>query len=199
MQVIKFLQKYMVGIAVMSWVIVISGAGVIYFHVKDELPQIPKNLRYLNQQPPTEIYSRDGKVLKILGDRSYMTLDLISPHFQKAIIAVEDSTFYEHHGLDPVAILRALYKNTVKGKTAQGGSTITQQLAKNLFFSFEKSLNNIIYMGCRTKIPSISKYQLFWPAKHPQKIQLSRGCKWPEKPEPSHGCSINKSFLCLIQ
>jgi len=139
MQVIKFLQKYMVGIAVMSWVIVISGAGVIYFHVKDELPQIPKNLRYLNQQPPTEIYSRDGKVLKILGDRSYMTLDLISPHFQKAIIAVEDSTFYEHHGLDPVAILRALYKNTVKGKTAQGGSTITQQLAKNLFFSFEKS------------------------------------------------------------
>jgi len=45
MQVIKFLQKYMVGIAVMSWVIVISGAGVIYFHVKDELPQIPKNLR----------------------------------------------------------------------------------------------------------------------------------------------------------
>ena len=129
----------MVGIVFISVLIVMSGIGAIYYQVKDELPRIPKNLRYLNQQPPTEIYSRDGKVLKILGDRSYMTLDLISPHFQKAIIAVEDSTFYEHHGLDPVAILRAFYKNTVKGKTAQGGSTITQQLAKNLFFSFEKS------------------------------------------------------------
>jgi len=139
MHVIKFLQKYMVGIVCISMLIVMSGIGAIYFQVKDELPRIPKNLRYLNQQPPTEIYSRDGKVLKILGDRSYMTLDLLSPHFQKAIIAVEDSTFYEHHGLDPVAILRAFYKNTVKGKTVEGGSTITQQLAKNLFFSFEKS------------------------------------------------------------
>jgi len=139
MHVIKFLQKYMVGFVFISVFIVISGIGVTYYQIKGELPRIPKNLRYINQQPPTEIYSGDGKVLKILGDRSYMTLDLISPYFQKAIIAVEDSTFYEHHGLDPVAILRAFYKNTVKGKTAQGGSTITQQLAKNLFFSFEKS------------------------------------------------------------
>ena len=139
MQVIKFLQKYMVGIVFISGFILMSCMGVIYFQVKDELPRIPNNLRYLNQQPPTEIYSRDGKILKILGDRNYMTLNLISPHFQKAIIAVEDATFYEHHGLDPVAILRAFYKNTVKGKSAQGGSTITQQLAKNLFFSFEKS------------------------------------------------------------
>ena len=83
MHVIKFLQKYMVGFVFISGVIVMSGVGVIYFQVKDELPQIPKNLRYLNQQPPTVIYSRDGKVLKILGDRSYMTLDLISPIFRK--------------------------------------------------------------------------------------------------------------------
>ena len=116
-----------------------SGIGITYYQIKSELPRIPKNLRYLNQQPPTEIYSRDGKVLKILDDRGHMTLDLISPHFQKAIISIEDRKFYEHHGLDPVAILRAFYKNTVKGKTAQGASTITQQLAKNLFFSFEKS------------------------------------------------------------
>ena len=117
MHVIKFLQKYMVGFVFISVFIVISGIGVTYYQIKGELPRIPKNLRYINQQPPTEIYSGDGKVLKILGDRSYMTLDLISPYFQKAIIAVEDSTFYEHHGLDPVGILRAFYKNTVKGKT----------------------------------------------------------------------------------
>ncbi|HIO23092.1 MAG TPA: PBP1A family penicillin-binding protein [Nitrospinaceae bacterium] len=139
MRVLEFLQKYTVTFVFISGFIVISGLGVTYFQVKDELPRIPKNLRHLNHQPPTEIYSRDGKVLKTLGDRGYMTLDLISPNFQKAIIAVEDSTFYEHHGLDLLAILRAFYKNTVKGKAAEGGSTITQQLAKNLFFSFEKS------------------------------------------------------------
>ena len=139
MRVLEFLQKYTVTFVFISGFIVISGLGVTYFQIKDELPRIPKNLRYLNHQPPTEIYSRDGKVLKTLGDRGYMTLDLISPNFQKAIIAVEDSTFYEHHGLDLLAILRAFYKNTVKGKAAEGGSTITQQLAKNLFFSFEKS------------------------------------------------------------
>jgi len=139
MRVLEFLQKHIVTFVFISGFIVISGLGVAYFQVKDELPRIPKNLRHLSHQPPTEIYSRDGKVLKILGDRGYMTLDLISPNFQKAIIAVEDSTFYDHHGLDLLAILRAFYKNTVKGKTAEGGSTITQQLAKNLFFSFEKS------------------------------------------------------------
>ena len=139
MNIIKLFKKYALGIVFISGLIVMSAIGVTYYQIKDELPRIPKNLSYLNQQPPTEIYSRDGKVLKILGNRGHMTLDRISPHFQKAIISVEDSKFYEHHGLDPAAILRAFYKNTVKGKTAQGASTITQQLAKNLFFSFEKS------------------------------------------------------------
>ena len=136
---IKKFKKFALGLIIISCFILMSGIGITYYQIKSELPRIPKNLRYLNQQPPTEIYSRDGKVLKILGDRGHMTLDLISPHFQKAIISIEDRKFYEHHGLDPVAILRAFYKNTVKGKTAQGASTITQQLAKNLFFSFEKS------------------------------------------------------------
>ena len=124
----------------MSIFLVILGMGFSYLKIKDQLPQIPENLRYLNSQLPTEIYSSDGKLLKVLADRSYMTLDLISPHFQNAIIAAEDCRFYKHHGLDPIGVFRALIKNTVKGKIAQGGSTITQQLAKNLFFSFEKSL-----------------------------------------------------------
>ena len=112
----KKFKKFALGLIIISCFIVMSGIGITYYQIKSELPRIPKNLRYLNQQPPTEIYSADGKVLKILGDRGHMTLDLISPHFQKAIISIEDRKFYEHHGLDPVAILRAFYKNTVKGK-----------------------------------------------------------------------------------
>ncbi|SVD69382.1 uncharacterized protein METZ01_LOCUS422236, partial [marine metagenome] len=56
-----------------------------------------------------------------------------------AIIAVEDSSFYEHRGLDHQALIRALYTNVRKRKILQGGSTITQQLSKNLFFSFERN------------------------------------------------------------
>ena len=80
-----------------------------------------------------------GEILKILGDRSFVTLNLISPNFQKAIIAVEDADFYEHHGADHRSLLRAFWVNLKNRRSLQGASTITQQLAKNLFFSFEKS------------------------------------------------------------
>ena len=139
MHILRFISKHLISLVCIPIFIVILGMGFSYLKIKDQLPQIPENLRYLNSQLPTEIYSSDGKLLKVLADRSYMTLDLISPHFQNAIIAAEDCRFYEHHGLDPIGVFRALMKNTVKGKIAQGGSTITQQLAKNLFFSFEKS------------------------------------------------------------
>jgi len=117
----------------------LAGLGAAYVYFKNQLPQIPENLRYLNQQPPTEIYSYDGEILKILGDRSFVTLNLISPNFQKAIIAVEDADFYEHHGVDHRSLLRAFWVNLKNRGSLQGGSTITQQLAKNLFFSFKKS------------------------------------------------------------
>ncbi|MZH01958.1 MAG: PBP1A family penicillin-binding protein, partial [Nitrospinae bacterium] len=110
-----------------------------YFYVEEELPQLPKNLSYINYRPPTEIYSSDGEVIKVLGRTSTVRLDMISWKFQKAILAIEDSRFFKHHGIDPIAFLRAMYINLKKGRLAQGGSTITQQLSKNLFFSFDKS------------------------------------------------------------
>lgn len=110
-----------------------------YFYIEEELPQLPKNLSYINYRPPTEIYSSDGEVIKILGLKSTVRLDMISWKFQKAILATEDSRFFQHHGIDPTAFLRAMFVNFKKGRLVQGGSTITQQLAKNLFFSFDKS------------------------------------------------------------
>nr|MCS5648202.1 transglycosylase domain-containing protein [Dehalococcoidia bacterium] len=139
MRILNFLSKHIIVLVLTPVFILTSGFGAAYINVKDQLPRIPDNLRYLNQQPPTEIYSHDGKLLKVLGDRSYMTLDLMPHHFKKAIVAVEDAAFYEHHGIDPVAILRAFVTNLASGNSVQGGSTITQQLAKNLFFSFEKT------------------------------------------------------------
>jgi 1A family penicillin-binding protein len=110
-----------------------------YFYLEEDLPQLPQNLSYINYKPPTEIYSSDGEVIKTLGLKNTVRLDMISWKFQKAILATEDSRFFTHHGIDPIAFLRAMFVNFKKRRLVQGGSTITQQLAKNLFFSFDKS------------------------------------------------------------
>ena len=110
-----------------------------YIYVEDDLPQLPNNLFHTNYRPPTEIYSSDGELLKTIGHRNSIRLNTISWEFQNAILAVEDRRFFNHSGIDPVALIRAMFVNLKKKRLVQGGSTITQQLAKNLFFSFEKS------------------------------------------------------------
>ena len=110
-----------------------------YFLFSRGLPQLPDDLRKINLSLATEIYSADGERLKVLGQRYPVPLKDISTNFTNAIIAAEDSSFYEHKGLDHRALMRALYMNIREGKILQGGSTITQQLSKNLFFSFERN------------------------------------------------------------
>ncbi|MFQ5482242.1 MAG: transglycosylase domain-containing protein, partial [Nitrospinaceae bacterium] len=126
------------GIFALLLVGVLTGVGV-YFALKADLPQLPESLDQIALSLPTEVYSAEGDVLKILGERHPVALDEISPYFTKAIIAVEDARFYKHHGVDHIGLVRALIKNIKVKRIIQGGSTITQQLSKNLFFSFERN------------------------------------------------------------
>ena len=118
--------------------IAVLTVGGLYFWLSNDLPQLPENLQQINLSLPTEIYSSDGERIKILGERHPIVLEDISPYFTKAIIAVEDSRFYRHGGIDHRGLVRAFWTNLRKRRIAQGGSTITQQLSKNLFFSFER-------------------------------------------------------------
>ena len=79
-------------------------------------------------------------VQEIRNREDYVTLDEISPAYVEALLESEDRIFYSHHGFNPVSTLRALVTNIQEGYYAEGGSTITQQLAKNLYFSFDKKL-----------------------------------------------------------
>lgn len=74
------------------------------------------------------------------GSSTYVKLSAISNHLKKAVVAAEDSLFYQHKGFDWEAIQSSFEKNLVEGRYARGGSTITQQLAKNMFLSKNKSL-----------------------------------------------------------
>lgn len=93
-----------------------------------------------------KVFDHQGRFAgRILSDKRYWTpIDRIPFFLQKALIAVEDSRFYEHSGIDFRGIARAMVKNVVKRRMAEGGSTITQQLIKNKFLSSEKTIDRKI-------------------------------------------------------
>ncbi len=91
---------------------------------------------------PSVVVDRHGKPIGTFVEerRRLVSLRQIPPHVRDAFLAAEDDGFYHHFGVDPVALARAALANVRAGGVVQGGSTITQQLAKNLFLSSERSL-----------------------------------------------------------
>ncbi|MBI4051705.1 MAG: monofunctional biosynthetic peptidoglycan transglycosylase [Elusimicrobia bacterium] len=89
--------------------------------------RIRENVRIHKKKKPTRIYH-------------WVSYEEISPHLRHAVIIAEDDVFYQHHGIDPVQIKIAIERNLEKGRYVYGGSTITQQLAKNLYLSPSKNL-----------------------------------------------------------
>ncbi|BAF59194.1 membrane carboxypeptidase [Pelotomaculum thermopropionicum SI] len=84
--------------------------------------------------PVSRILDANGELIAAVSreNRIPVKLENVSVFLREAIVAVEDARFYRHHGVDPVGVARALYKNITAGRVVEGGSTITQQLAKNL-------------------------------------------------------------------
>lgn len=112
--------------------------GLFFMAVRD-LPQVPEPLGRIIETPPTEIFAATGERLMIIGGREVVPLNQISPFFIQAVIATEDHRFWEHHGLDKLRTLKALWITLFEPGRIQGASTITQQLAKNLFFSYRRT------------------------------------------------------------
>jgi penicillin-binding protein 1A len=128
-----------IAFSIFTLLIAFSLLGIgLYIDLKDDLPQLPDSLEKINLSLPTEIYSSQGNVIKVLGQRHPVSLNEISPRFTEAMIATEDSRFYSHGGVDHIGLTRAMLRNIRNMRISQGGSTITQQLSKNLFFSFER-------------------------------------------------------------
>lgn len=96
----------------------------------------------------TKIYDRTGNIVlyDVHGSmrRTAVPLEDISPYIQKATISIEDASFYQHHGVRPLALLRAVIADVTSGQKAQGGSTITQQVVKNALLTQDKSITRKI-------------------------------------------------------
>lgn len=105
------------------------------------------DVRLLAHYTPVEttyVYDINGKLLSSLHDeanREVVTLDEISPHLKRAVLAMEDDRFYQHEGVSPNGIVRALLRNVQNQETVEGASTLTMQLAKNLFLTPRQTLS----------------------------------------------------------
>lgn len=115
-------------------------AGFLFAHAV-RMPEV-KTLGDYQPAIITRIYDRNGVAFAeySIQRRIVVRKHEMSPHLINAIIATEDSKFYKHGGIDPQAILRAALKDAIAGKAVQGASTLTQQLAKMLYLTPEKSL-----------------------------------------------------------
>ncbi|MGO9486275.1 MAG: transglycosylase domain-containing protein [Rhodomicrobium sp.] len=118
-------------VVTVAWVAITLVSLVSYFAAT--LPD-PREAMILNVPPNITIYARGGELIGERGmRRAYAPYKDISPFLVEAVLAAEDRRFFYHFGVDPIALLRAAKANLHSGEVEQGGSTITQQLAKNLF------------------------------------------------------------------
>lgn len=121
-------------------VLACGAAGALLYWASRDLPNIARIADY-NPPQATTILARNGEVLGTLchEKRYVIGLDAMSHFLPLAFLAAEDDAFYNHMGVDPLAILRAAINNFRKGHTGEGGSTITQQLIKQLLLTSERS------------------------------------------------------------
>ncbi|GEA10155.1 PBP1A family penicillin-binding protein [Alteromonas sp. KUL49] len=112
----------------------------IYFYIKPDLPSVTV-LKDVRLQTPMQIYTQDGKLISQYGVKRRIPVELeeVPESLINAILATEDSRFYEHYGIDPIGIVRAAVSLIVTGEKRQGASTLTMQLARGFFLTREKT------------------------------------------------------------
>lgn len=137
----KFAFKW--GLVLGLWLSIVVGGIVLWY--AQELPSITKEMVF-ERRPTIIIKTSNGEIVDRYGDIKGKIVDVknLPPHVVNAVLATEDRRFYSHFGMDLKGFSRALFINVSQGSFVQGGSTITQQLAKNLFLSRERTLKRKI-------------------------------------------------------
>jgi penicillin-binding protein 1A len=137
---VKKLFRWFLVFFLVSSLLAISAITITYLILNPDLPDV-ETLRDVQLQVPLRVFSSDGKLLGIFGEkrRIPVTIDEIPIQLTNAFIAGEDARFYEHPGVDYQGISRAAWSLLTTGEKTIGGSTITQQLARNFFLTSEKT------------------------------------------------------------
>ena len=133
-----FLFVFVTGVALAAVAALFGAWG--YYYLTRDLPRLSRIEDY-TPAAVSRVLARDGSLIaEFFSEKRYpVKLHEVPDIVRKAFLAAEDASFYSHHGVDPVSILRAVYKNMQSGNAKQGASTITQQVVKNLLLTPEKS------------------------------------------------------------
>ncbi|OOS00160.1 penicillin-binding protein [Haemophilus paracuniculus] len=135
MKIAKIIFSTLLSLLILAGV----GIGLLYVNIKAELPDV-SSLKQVELEQPMQIFTADGKLIGEVGEQRRIPVKLedIPQPLIDAFIATEDYRFYEHNGIDPKGIARAIVRSA-QGDT-QGASTITQQLARNFFLTNERTM-----------------------------------------------------------
>ena len=133
---------FFTGLSVIGLIVV----ALIVWNISRDLPDVEAISTYIPAET-TKIYSEDGIVLAELHkeeNRVLVPIENISPIFKQTVVSIEDARFYKHNGIDVIGIMRAMVRNIKKKRFVEGGSTLTQQLARNLFLTRKRNLSRKI-------------------------------------------------------
>ena len=141
--------------SILTWLFGIATAGIasgillavfVFAFIYRQLPPIDTLADY-RPRVPLRVWSADGKLIGEFGEerRDFVRLSEVPEHVKHAILAAEDDGFYEHPGIEITGIIRAALSNALTGRRGQGGSTITQQVARNFFLSSERTYTRKLY------------------------------------------------------
>tara|TARA_R110002049_G_scaffold252264_1_gene427003 strand:- start:132649 stop:135108 length:2460 start_codon:yes stop_codon:yes gene_type:complete len=136
---IKLFKLGFIGLIVMS-VAVVAILSTAYLIYSPQLPPVD-TLKDVKLQTPLKVYSREGKLIALFGEKRRIPLSYqeLPQTMVDAFLAAEDDRFFEHPGVDYQGLLRAVINLVITGQKAQGGSTITMQLARNFFLTPERT------------------------------------------------------------
>jgi penicillin-binding protein 1A len=136
----RFGIKALVGLTVLGGLTAAIALSLAFIYYTIRFPD-PSGLRVRERTPIIKVLAADGSLLTERGEAyDFVPYDLLPRHVVDAVVAIEDRRFFEHWGIDPIGVLRAAFANMRAGRYAEGGSSLTQQLAKNLFLTSERSL-----------------------------------------------------------
>lgn len=140
--IMKKIFKYLFLLAGAGTAIAFALGLILLFSAYRSLPDIEGLVKSYKDSAPTIIYDSKGKQVDLITKRrgEPIHINKIPKNMKNAVIAIEDKRFYSHHGFDARRLGKSILVNLSKGRAVQGGSTITQQLAKNAFLSNEKTL-----------------------------------------------------------
>ena len=130
----------------LALILALAVAGFGYLSLRD-LPSVDGVLKHgVSPTHYAQVYGSDGSVILSYGKFRHekVKLSKVSKHFINALLATEDRRFYDHHGVDPMALIRAIGRDILQQRLLEGGSTLTQQLARNVFLSNERSFRRKI-------------------------------------------------------